>query len=294
MSLNSFTIIGERCSGTHFLQYAITTNFKLTYTRLDKHFFGFSKLHNEITLCIIRDPVEWIDSFFKKPFHVPKENKNIDNFLNNEWRSIHDNTPDTEIMEDRHIITKERYKNIFELRKTKIEYFLNLSGNVMIIKYEDLRDDYKNTLDAICSRFNLVKKNKEYINITKYKGTYNAHYSRQKVTLSLDTIKFITENVCTPQENKLGYLIKYTASEKLKIITDITDKLKNFNSGRGAVNLFNDQYSFVSKLKNIIRMYLSEDIEYSGFLDFDEIGKKIEYSFPVYKNDQPLFVIRIK
>jgi hypothetical protein len=42
MSFKTFTILGERCSGTHFLQYSILDNFEIRYLNLNKHFFGHS------------------------------------------------------------------------------------------------------------------------------------------------------------------------------------------------------------------------------------------------------------
>ena len=35
LDITDFTILGERCSGNHFLQYALTSNFKLKYNRFE-------------------------------------------------------------------------------------------------------------------------------------------------------------------------------------------------------------------------------------------------------------------
>jgi hypothetical protein len=86
----------------------------------------------------------------------------------------------------------------------------------------------------------------------------------------------------------------YTVSEKVAICTDIGFKLKNFENKKGKVNLFNENYTFVSKLKQIMNDYIKGDQEYSGTLLFEEINKKIKYSFPVNKSKKPLFVIKIK
>jgi hypothetical protein len=88
--------------------------------------------------------------------------------------------------------------------------------------------------------------------------------------------------------------MNYTKEERLKICTDIAQQLKFYKSKNGAVNLFNDSYSFVKPLKQIFNDYIKNETEFRGFLDFDEIEKKIEYHFPISKNQQPLFVIRIK
>jgi hypothetical protein len=43
--INSFAILGERNSGTHFLQYALLFNYEVTYSQHTRHFFG----HNDET-----------------------------------------------------------------------------------------------------------------------------------------------------------------------------------------------------------------------------------------------------
>ena len=157
-----FTIYGERCSGTNFLMHAILSNFNLEYTTKYswKHFFGNynfkSDIKNEddtLFICIIRNPIEWIDSFYNKLHHIPEENRNsINDFLFNKFYSIYEDTL-TEIIEDRHIITKERYKNIFELREVKNNYLINeMKNNVknyILIRYEDIRDNYDIVLAAV-------------------------------------------------------------------------------------------------------------------------------------------------
>jgi len=86
----------------------------------------------------------------------------------------------------------------------------------------------------------------------------------------------------------------YSQAEKVTICTDIAIKLKNFENKKGKANLFNESYTFVSKLKQIMNDYIKGDQEYSGTLLFEEINKKIKYSFPVNKSKKPLFVIKIK
>jgi len=224
-----FTILGERCSGTHFVKFSMISNFKIEYLDFDTvkyipkkiHFFGHdediynhAELDKTIYICVIRDPVEWIDSFFKRLHHVPEENKkNVFNFLTKKFYSIYEDGPkkNTEIMEDRNIITKEQYKNIFELRKVKCNYFFNVVQNkvkhFLLLKYEDLRDDYDNTLELIKNKFNLIKKTDEYLKIIKYKGTYNALYFKKPILLTKETQEYIKTQLDLEQEKKLGYLL---------------------------------------------------------------------------------------
>jgi hypothetical protein len=86
--------------------------------------------------------------------------------------------------------------------------------------------------------------------------------------------------------------MNYSILEKVEICTDIAKKLKTFKGEHGAVNLFNDNYSFVPILKQLFQEYIHGDVYLKGELDFVEIDRKIEYHLPLTKNHNPLFVIR--
>ena len=104
-------------------------------------------------ICIIRDPFTWVNSFYKNQHHLPKDTYNcIDEFINKTIYSIH-NDGQNEVMEDRNIFTKERYKNIFELRYTKLKYMTEVLPqkvkHCIFICYEDLLDDFENTMNKL-------------------------------------------------------------------------------------------------------------------------------------------------
>ena len=134
-----FTVYGERCSGTNFLTSAIEENFNLEFTSKYtwKHFFGHYKFENNededntLFIGIVRNPITWIDSFYKTPHHIPNENTvNIHTFISNSFYSIY--SDNKEIIEDRHILTNEKYNNIFELRYVKNNYLITeMKKNVL-------------------------------------------------------------------------------------------------------------------------------------------------------------------
>ena len=240
-NIRYFTILGERCSGTHFLQHAILQNFHVEYSKGEKHFFGNREFRDTIhvpfdemslhekqmrdvdrippgqllTICIVRDPVEWIDSFYKRKHHVPPENREpIGRFLSCEFYSIYEEAPKKhmEIMEDRNWLTKERYANLFELRRMKNEYLHDkVSGDTtnrfFFLRYEDLRDDYENTLEIIQNRFLLRRKYPlmTFVKTPKYKGTYHSLYEKKPVLLSAEMQTYIWDNVDREQESRMGY-----------------------------------------------------------------------------------------
>ena len=186
--LQKYTLFGERCSGTNYLENIINMNFdvNVTWEYGWKHFFGFqdNSLKNSddtLFICIVRNLPDWINSFYRTPHHVPKykirlcKEKRLDEFLNKEFYSVFDEDQ-TERMEDRNIYTGERYKNIFELRHTKLKWMLedlpNKVDNCIFIRHEDLINDFEKTLIKIKDMGLEVKKNINFpLNTTFYKKT---------------------------------------------------------------------------------------------------------------------------
>lgn len=225
MTLKYYTILGERNSGTHFVEFAFKFNFEMYYERNEKHFFGFGELINiprldeTLVICVVRNPIDWIDSFFKRLHHVPPENKkNIESFINNEFYSIYEDgdKKNTEMMRDRNMLTGERYKNIFELRKVKNDYLMNeIPKNVkhtLLLRYEDLRDHYDETMQMIQEKFNLKRLSSKtdpvYNKVPRYKGTYTASYEKKPILLTNEIQEYIKQNVDVEQERLLGYLVE--------------------------------------------------------------------------------------
>jgi len=169
--ITKFTIFGERCSGTNYLEKLIILNFDIDMTSEYgwKHFLGFKELKNSddiLFICIVREISAWMNSFFRTPHHIPlylnkylnrRKPVQIDIFLNKEFWSAHNigryNGGGSEIMEDRNIYTGQRYKNIFELRHTKLRYLIEdvpkKVKHYIFIKYEDLLFNFENTMNKI-------------------------------------------------------------------------------------------------------------------------------------------------
>lgn len=239
--MKKFAILGERCSGTNFLEELITHNFKLSYTTEygSKHFFCFedySQKNTEDTLFIgiIRNPIYWLNSFSKEQYHVPEHNrKNLTAFLFNEFYSVHDEIdvtkqpPDSNVFvmnnkffthqykmnhNDLNYTNGKKYKNIFELRRLKNDYLINVMPtkvkNYVLVNYEDLLYNMGLTLTSIKDRFNLIQRNSSFETVTKYKksDTYNFVIQRQ-ITFTPAIVKMIWSNLDVVQENKLSYFI---------------------------------------------------------------------------------------
>jgi hypothetical protein len=171
-NIENFTILGERHSGTNWLESLCKYNLNLpiTWEYGFKHFINLNwntyyKSEKTLFFCIVRDIYTWIPAFFRQPHHVNSNIAyNINNFLSKEWSSF-DTFTKQEILEDRNYITLLRYKNIFDLRNKKLKFYYYylpyLINNFIIIRYEDLLLDPYSVFEWLQKRTNIN------INITK-------------------------------------------------------------------------------------------------------------------------------
>lgn len=203
---NNFTIYGERHSGTNLLESIVKESLGLVVT-WDfgwKHFFGFVKYQdivqskNTLFFAITRNPYDWIMAMYSKQYHIPKQNKKpINKFLLNEWFSIDDYRK--EIKNDRHYLLGRKYKNIFEMRKTKLQYIMNymprICNNLCITTYENLTDNPTSFAKTISKYFNLKYNHNEMPII----------WNRQKYDMSPEIKSVIDANLDWDIENYFGY-----------------------------------------------------------------------------------------
>ena len=209
--ISRYTIFGERCSGTNYLNELITANFDLTHT-VDyghKHFFKDETYHNNentLFIGIIRNPISWLNSFYQDRHHVPKINLiNLRSFLFNKWYSI-----EKGIIFDKNWNTNNFFKNVFEMRSVKNDFLINIMPqkvkNYSLIRYEDLAENHSKVLSNIAIRFNLTPKYKQYVQITYYKENKTMKFAGQKVIkFTQREIDLIIKNLNLKQESYLGY-----------------------------------------------------------------------------------------
>ena len=227
-----FTIYGERCSGTNYLEELILENFiiEITWKYGWKHWFGHYdfdnteanteaniessietniQLDNTIFIGIIRHPIEWLYSFYKQPHHVPFKNQRISNFLFKKFYSV--NTDNSIIPEDLNYITNKKYKNIFKLRKYKNDYLMNTMPvkvkNYLLINYEELRDNPEKILFNIKNTYNLELKHDNFVNINYYKKEKNIQFQHKNSNFPDDLLKIIKNKLDKEQEEKLNYIL---------------------------------------------------------------------------------------
>lgn len=222
--ITKFTILGERCSGTNYLESLIKKNFdlQLTWKYGHKHFFGFSDYSDSddtLFIGIYRNLLDWLNSIYVERYHLADHLRHQngctpDDFLVRECFSYRDKkqtyTGDNEIMEDRNIYTKKRYKNILELRFTKLKFLKydmkNKVKNYILISYEDLVKNWDKFLLNINKKYGISLKNDKPINHEFYKLSNIKFYDapKKKKRFTYDMVK---KNICYNKniEKIVGY-----------------------------------------------------------------------------------------
>lgn len=185
--MRKVTIYGERCSGTNYLENLLRINFdvEVVWAFGWKHFFGYSDLSNTedvLFIGIVRNLEDWVNSFYRRPHHLPPHLvKNVDSFLHSEFYSISDNGSD--IINDRHIRTKQRYRNIFELRHVKTEFLVEtmptLVKHYCLITHDDLCNHFEEVMQKI-KQCGLDSKPEFPLNTSNYKGCPHMKFVKKK------------------------------------------------------------------------------------------------------------------
>ena len=245
--IKKYTIYGERCSGTNYLEQLMLHNFdiEVTWDYGWKHFFGFNDLSNTddvLFIGIIRNLCDWINSLYRKKHHLkPELTKDVDSFLNNTFYSV--DKENNEYMTDRHIQTKKRYKNIFELRHIKNNFLLEtmpkLVKNYCIITYDNLIENFSNVMNKIRNYGLIVKTNINFpVNVYYYKKNEDITYVPKKNKIDdeiiLNKANLFYEKILFPKFNtRVIIRLKKENINKLQKVNDkYYKKILNMNKDR--------------------------------------------------------------
>lgn len=212
--IKNFTILGERCSGTFFLQHAMEKNFSLplTWHYGWKHWFGdhnqYENSDETLFIGLYRHPVDWMNSLFRDQHHLDKKMKDKQNFLNEPVQNFDWTQNGKEIEGTRHLYTGEIYKNIFELRTVKLDYLINefpkRVKNVEIFSYEEFKDNYVKILKYLQKKYKLNKRPRFPQKITYHLVGGRVNTLPKKKTFLLEDVKpFLNQDL----EKKAGYVI---------------------------------------------------------------------------------------
>ncbi|MEM1282608.1 MAG: hypothetical protein AAGG81_03560, partial [Chlamydiota bacterium] len=229
-------VFGERCSGTNFLNALIDVNFPEQQMCYDKNYgpkhflcwfvdhpfekninakykkksFQFNASSKCLFVVVVRNPYDWLRSFFNKPHEVHHSllNKGFSHFLRSEWR--HWNGGPGRKIDNYNPWTKKPFSNVLDLRKYKILNYLTLGrivDNYLFVRYEDVRENPNGFVDFIAENYSLVKE-KDFIPITTYKGCNKTTYTQTKYfSFSEKDLLFINTNIDWKMEEKINYFL---------------------------------------------------------------------------------------
>lgn len=231
--ISKFFVIGERCSGTNFLDALIKTNTQLIKEPLgDKHFppwyqlgpeyylgdsryYNFADTDEWLILIIFRNPYDWLRSFYLEPWHVRKSMKKLSfpDFIRSKWElDLKDQFLRIEV--PRHLLLDKNpvnglpFENILALRTAKINDMLeikNRASNVYYINYETVRDHPKEVLAEISSLYEVALLPK-YAPVTTYKGNTKKKFVKKKYgEIDERDRAFINANLDRVLEEQIGY-----------------------------------------------------------------------------------------
>lgn len=205
--INNFTIYGERHSGTNLLERLVTNvcSVPITWELGYKHFFGLIdkkkiiESHNTLFIGIVRNPYDWISAMFENRYHIPRINEeSFEKFILNEWYSIDDYGK--EIIGDRHYLLGRKYKNIFEMRKCKLQYITEympiLCDNLCLTTYEYITDNTAQFTSILSKSFRLEN------NLSKLPTIWD----RKKYSIEPKIKKIIDTNISWDIEQNFGFM----------------------------------------------------------------------------------------
>ena len=192
MTLKSFAILGERCSGTNYLSKLLEINFELSNVNnkccRNKHWFPWKHtplMSNCLFVGISRQYDDWLASLYRNPWHLEPSccdsweslnSKPIRSysgvnsmFVNRDtrWRSGLEKPCVNNLIEE--------HADIRELRDTKLKYLTQQAKHdfpyYFYIEYEYLRDNWKEVLLDLQKQFNLSVTERFPCNWLYYKDT---------------------------------------------------------------------------------------------------------------------------
>lgn len=234
--ITKFSIHGERCSGTNYIQALITNNIDIKkeefshkhtgpwYDLPIEHWLGdpkhytFEGTEDQLCIIIFRNPYDWARSFNKNPwmaagklFKLP-----FSKFIRSEWEvNLVDNKNVINLyalnhLVDRNPIDGSAFKNIFELRTDKIRNMLMIKDrakNAYYINYEIARDYPQKVIEEIGAIFSLNIQ-PLFRPVNNYKGGNTPYQEKIYEPISNEDLLYINSQLDGELENQIGYQLR--------------------------------------------------------------------------------------
>jgi hypothetical protein len=158
-------ILGERCSGTHYVDALLQYNFGNIVTG---SWIGFRHwIHNNLQpvqteepmliIVVLRNPEDQLRSFYKDPKFAPDYiNKPMTEFLKMKCVSYEGQRGSGNKVEE--------FDNIVQCLNAKFNWYLSLTklDNVLVVYYDEIKTDPTKFLELFSKSFSCIEKSLQY------------------------------------------------------------------------------------------------------------------------------------
>lgn len=240
--IKKLKIFGERCSGTNYIESLLHANFptlektdplefghkhflwwlgtpanteKLRKLKFTRDAISFKGSQDYLFVVIVRDPYDWLRSFYLMPHCVHGDllGKNFFHFVTSTWKLVQtypEHEGDYNEIDNYNPWTGKPFSNVLELRAYKNANYLTLGtivNNFLLVRYEDICKDPENFICYVAKAYHL-EKSKEYHPINTYKGLDTPYTQKQYFPLTPLDLEFINNSLDWDIEKKIGYFPK--------------------------------------------------------------------------------------
>lgn len=238
-----FTVVGERCSGTNYLDKLFKDNTNLEWIDIGwKHDFfdRFNPDDTTLVVIVVRNIYNYLRSFMQTPWNLPQlynmefsdvirepfiSYDRIETTYLEEWLFRPEEEKE-EIMNTSTIL--EDQPNIIANRNEKFKQYIehfNKRNNVIIINYDKLMV-YQGELEELLSKLSVLKEQTIQQNIY-YKDTSQLFKQKVYPDISSEDLDYINSNTNWIQENSLGFTIRPPTPLILDVPEYITKNMEN-------------------------------------------------------------------
>ncbi len=223
----TFLVLGERCSGTNFLQALIRDNFPLKGWQANIWKHGFPGFHAvpERTILVVtwRNAVPWVRSLYERPWHVTRTMREMSfgTFIRAEWNTVVDDhymggkfrgraLLGRPLLQDRDPVTGQMFANLFRMRTAKLNGLNSLRGvgaNVVFARHEAVAGNPGAFVSGLGRAFDLEHPG-TVVTRAKRMGGIDAWAKRTKAppeVLAEADLDFMTSQLDLDLEARLGY-----------------------------------------------------------------------------------------
>ncbi|MEX0849095.1 MAG: hypothetical protein WD055_02605 [Candidatus Dependentiae bacterium] len=214
--ITELALIGQRCSGTNFIQGLMKANFPSYFFNHPinqkqvphKHHwpvvdnvndFPFLRKDNCLFVLVVRDPYNWLKSLFSHKELLPHQDRtSFYNFISTKFHYPH-------------IPEKTSFQNILDARNLEMKNFLTIGmevKNFLFVRYEDVVKNPEQFIGFVSECFELTKK-EPFVAINTYKDSGNQSFEPKKYApISSSDLELVNNSLNWEMETFMGYSLK--------------------------------------------------------------------------------------